>query len=514
VGKSAARCVVWLAVVGLVACKSSSMPPAGGDDAGPGTDATTCENGSPTTCDDGNACTADTSTGTAEACDLVCTNTTIDTCVTDDGCCPAGCNFATDDDCPPPTSAPLQDRLTTNTVATPAGVIPGVQNWRIWGRQSLRIGPVFTVPLPTACGTLVGYTTGTIAAPTARVARLDGNDQLVTTYDLGPFTLRGLAAEPDGHFAALLWDQVPDPETLKVTRYDANGVAGWSTPLDDTLAAPTDFGIGESRLEYGNGRYGAYFHVHGISGFANGHEGDALHWLDAPTGARTLGWNWGCSHSMSDLLRYSPAANAILSACVTDCFPGTSGTNFATNAIGGIYLERNAKVRDVDAGCNGSVAGELGGASPGAVGWKMVFNTHQNAATLGQSSYSTTTMNQDIGFTAIANNKTAGPIVWLTTTPANEANSSIARWQPMGDTAEQYVVGWSVSGATPTYRLARVTPAGVFLEGPTTITTAKWGERDDPFRTHTNGDIIWAWFESAGATSFKVARLRSGATCP
>jgi hypothetical protein len=411
-------------------------------------------------------------------------------------------------------TAPLQDRLTVSNVTAPAGVIPGISNWRIWGTGNLRIGPVFTVPLA-GCGTLVGYTTGTVAAPTARVARLDGNDALVTTYNLGAFTLRGLAAEPDGHFAALLWDQVPTPRTLEVTRYDANGAAGWSTPLADALAAPTDFGIGESRLEYGAGKYGAYFHVHGISGFADGHEGDALHWVDATTGARTLGWTWGCSHSMSELLRYSAAGAAILPVCVTDCYPGTSGSNFATSSIGGIYINHNtSKVRDVDAGCNGRVAAELGGASPGAVGWKLVFNTHQNAAALGQSSYSTTTMNQDIGFTSIANNKTPGPIVWLTTTATNEANSSIARWTPMGDTAEQYVVGWSVIGATPTYKLARVTPAGVFLEGPTTITTAKWGERDDPFRTHVNGDIVWAWFDTAGATTFKLARVRSGNTCP
>jgi len=596
--ENAARCVVWLAVLGLAGCKSKSAVTDtdggtgdGGASCGNGAvdDGETCDPpGSCAVCDDGNACTADTTTGSADTCDLVCERSAITACqdgdgccaagctaVTDadcsatcndgtidanetcdpqatcvtacndgnacttdvltgsaancnsvcatlpinvcsggDGCCPAGCAQATDSDCAPPAAMPLQDRLTVTSVTTPAGVIPGIGNYRIWGSSNLRIGPVFTVPLA-GCGTLVGYTTGTVSAPTARVARLDGADQLVTTYNLGAFTLRGLAAEPDGHFAALLWDQTPNPKTLRVTRYDAMGAAGWSTPLADALAAPTDFGIGESRLEYGAGKYGAYFHVHGISGFANGHEGDALHWLDATTGTRTLGWNWGCSHSMSELLRYSPAGAAILPVCVTDCYPGTSGTNFATSAIGGIYINHNtSKVRDVDAGCNGSVAAELGSAAPGVIGWKLVFNTHQNAAVLGSSSYSTSTMNQDIGFTSIANNKTPGPIVWLTTTTTNEANSSIARWTPSDDSAEQYVVGWSVIGPSPAYKLARVTPAGAFLEGPTTITTAKWGERDDPFRTHVNGDIVWAWFDTAGATTLKVARLRSGNTCP
>ncbi len=460
----------------------------------------------PTTCSDGQACTADTLIGSSANCNAACASTPITACANDDGCCAMGCDSNSDNDCVPAT-APLPDRLVVSSITAPAGVIPGVSNWRIWGTGNLRVGPVFTVPFAD-CGTLVGYTTGTTAAPTARVARINAMDQLVTTYDLGAFTLRGLAAEPDGHFAALLWDQATNPKSLKVTRFASNGTPGWSTPLDYALAAPTDFGIGESRLEYGNGKYGAYFHVHGISGFANGHEGDGLFWLDATSGARTTGWEWGCSHSMSNLLRTS--GTTTLPVCVTDCYPGTSGSNFATDAIGGIYLNHDDnKVRDVDGGCNGSVAGELGSLAPASAGWKLVFNTHQNAATMGQSSYSPSTMNQDIGFVSIAANKTPGAVVWLTTTAGNEANASIARWKPDGDTAEQYVVGWS---AGTTYSLARVSATGTFLEGPTTITGAKWGERDDPFRDHLNGDIVWAWFDSAGSTTLELARLRSGGT--
>jgi hypothetical protein len=509
------------ACIAVTACeRDDGCCPAG---CGPGTDndcSTTCGNGSiesnetcdpadscPTACSDGQACTADTLIGSSTNCNAQCATTPITTCANGDGCCAMGCTSDNDNDCVPAT-APLGDRLVVSSITTPAGVIPGISNFRIWGQSSLRVGPVFTVPFAD-CGTLVGYTTGTTSAPRARVARINAMDQLVTTYDLGAFTLRGLAAEPDGHFAALLWDQAPTPKSLHVTRFAANGSAGWTTSLDNALAAPTDFGIGESRLEYGGGKYGAYFHVHGISGFANGHEGDALHWLDATTGADTLGWDWGCSHSMSDMLRFSPAANATLPVCVTDCFPGTTGSDFATGSIGGIYINNQTKVRDVDAGCNGSVAGELGSLAPAAAGWKLVFNTHQNAATKGQSSYSASTMNQDIGFVSIANNKTPGAIVWLTTTPGNEANASIARWKPDGDTTEQYVVGWS---AGTTYSLARVSATGNFLEGPTTITTAKWGERDDPFRDHLNGDIVWAWFDSAGSTTLKLARLRSGGT--
>ncbi len=413
----------------------------------------------------------------------------------------------------PPPGTPLGQRLGVKTVATPAGVMAGTSAWRIWGQGSLRISQVFTVPYAD-CGTLVGYTTGT-ATPNARVTRLDANDALVATYDLGAFELRGLAAEPDGHFGALLWDMTVTPKQLHVTRFDAAGANPRESPLPDALAAPTDFNIGESRLEFGGGKYGAYFHVHGVSGFANGHEGDQLKWVDAASGTVTNGWSWGCSHSMSELIRYEPGANKFLTACVTDCYPGTSGTNFATDAIGGVYLDNARKVVAVDGGCNGSVAGELGGMAPSASGWKLVFNAHQNAATMGQSSYNPQAMNQDIGFASVATSGApAGAVTWLTTTAGSEQNSAISAWHPEGETDEQYVIGWAeTSGQTRVYKLGRYTTAGAVIEAPIDVTTtAKWGERDDPFREHKNHDLVWSWFDAAGATSFHIARLASGQT--
>src|SRR5688572_2864284 len=78
----------------------------------------------------------------------------------------------------PPPGTPLTDRISVTTIPAPAGVMVGRSNWRIWGTGSLRVAPVFTVPLAD-CGTLVGYTTGD-GAPTARVAHLDAGDDLVT----------------------------------------------------------------------------------------------------------------------------------------------------------------------------------------------------------------------------------------------------------------------------------------------------------------------------------------------
>ena len=50
-------------------------------------------------CDDGAACTADTIIGSAETCNVACSYTEIEVCVSDDGCCPAGCNVVSDSDC-------------------------------------------------------------------------------------------------------------------------------------------------------------------------------------------------------------------------------------------------------------------------------------------------------------------------------------------------------------------------------------------------------------------------------
>jgi hypothetical protein len=427
----------------------------------------------------------------------------------------------------PPAGA-LLGRIVTSDVTVPAGVKPGDDNFRIWGQSNLKVAPVYTVPLAN-CGSLVCFTAGTkdsTSGPSkAYVAVLDASDKLVRTIDLGAYECRGLAAEPDGHFAALLWTNGTASDCMDLTqnsriymkRYDIMGTASWTTELVNTgavgsldLNCPTDWSLGESRMDFGGGSYGAYYHVHCNCG----HEGDTLKYVDT-TGASMTVWTWGCSHSMSNVLRYHPADMKFLPACVTDCYPGTSGSNFATMSQGGLYTDNQNDLLDIDAACNGNVAGEVGSAAPAPSGYRMVFNAHQAPLALGQSSYDMSTMNQDIGFLTVASDHTkSGSVVWLTSTSSiNEADSSIARWQPAGDTTEQYVVGWSEPGSTYVYRLARVDAKGSFLEGPVDATAkAQWGRRDDPFRAHTNGDVVWAWFNAAADTTLHFARLRSGGT--
>ena len=52
-------------------------------------------------CDDGDACTADALLGAAASCSASCSHQAITLCAAGDGCCPAGCDGATDPDCAP-----------------------------------------------------------------------------------------------------------------------------------------------------------------------------------------------------------------------------------------------------------------------------------------------------------------------------------------------------------------------------------------------------------------------------
>jgi hypothetical protein len=393
-------------------------------------------------------------------------------------------------------------------VTVSAGVKEGVRNWSIWGQRDLVIAPVFTAPLPN-CQTLVCYTSGDDDAPTAHVVRLNAQDQLDTELVTQPgYECRGLAAGEGGAFAVLLWndeeDADPPTDVIAVHRYAADGSPVGQTELVNEDNHPTDFGIGESRLEYGDGRYGAYYHVHSLSG----HEGDTMKWVDAASGAEDTGWDWGCSHSMSNTLTFNPSVGDFMSSCVTDCYPGTDGSDFETTSIGGLYIDRRQKVLDMAAGCNGDVAGEVGSAAASPNGWKLIFNAHQAPTVLGQDSYDESTMNQDIGFSSISAEGMPGPVIWLTSTSdVDEMDSSIALYEVAG---EQYLVGWTEDDGDA-YKLAVVDPAGVLLEDPLDVTaTVQWGRRDDPFRRHYDSDVVWAYFDQPGSTTLHFARVDSG----
>jgi len=104
----------------------------------------------------------------------------------------------------------------------------------------------------------------------------------------------------------LLWDGVGSKIYLKFYKSaEKKSPILFTTELVNDLNMPTTFTIGESRLEYGDNIFRAYYHVHGVSSWQTGHEGDSLKTITAD-GVDITEWDWGCSHSMSNLLKYNP----------------------------------------------------------------------------------------------------------------------------------------------------------------------------------------------------------------
>lgn len=62
-----------------------------------------CDGNCPSSCTAPDACTTALLSGAAETCDAACTYDSITACTSGDGCCPTGCSYDADNDCPMPT---------------------------------------------------------------------------------------------------------------------------------------------------------------------------------------------------------------------------------------------------------------------------------------------------------------------------------------------------------------------------------------------------------------------------
>lgn len=61
-----------------------------------------CDGNCPVSCEGSDVCTSDIRAGQDATCNVLCSFPVITACSTGDGCCPAGCDFAQDEDCIPP----------------------------------------------------------------------------------------------------------------------------------------------------------------------------------------------------------------------------------------------------------------------------------------------------------------------------------------------------------------------------------------------------------------------------
>jgi hypothetical protein len=367
----------------------------------------------------------------------------------------------------PITSLAAQISVTTINLPVPLAGTAG--SWCTWG--GCAIGPrLYHAPLPDG-STLIGWTDGQGHGHITHHATTLINDWLFPNQEI-----RGLVAHEDGRFAVILWQA--NSQTLWLSQRLADGSESWTTNLNSTIAR-ADFWLGDGRLEYGNGLYAAYFTVKGIAGGPEGHHGDQLTYVNDSGAIQPGGWNWGCSHSMAQLVTYHPQLDQFAAVCSSDCFPDKSIH----------WVNASHQIYQADGNCGGLVSAQLGQMAVGNDTWMLVFNAQERPCCTGKGiALATLTADQQSSF------------VWLTNTAGQtEQDPAIARIGT-GGTAERYLVGWLTNNDN-SYWLGVIDETGHFWYGPDNVTAAGigWGNRDESFRTGADGRISWVQGDAGGS---------------
>ncbi|MEZ4513005.1 MAG: hypothetical protein R3C62_14140 [Chloroflexota bacterium] len=361
--------------------------------------------------------------------------------------------------------ATIKSQITKRAIELPIPLESSAGSWCTWGGCS--IGPrLYHAPLPNN-NTLIGWTdqngNGHVTLATATN---------VTHWNYSGTPIRGLVGHEDNSFAVLLWN--PTQKVIKLSKRSATNQEIWTTNLNSSIAV-ADFWLGDGRLTYGNNLYAAYFTVKGTAGGFTGHHGDQMSYVDSNgnklPGNFPDGWDWGCSHSMAQLISYHPSLEKFAAVCSSDCFPAAS--IHWVNASHQIYQGAG--------NCGGNVSTQLGQMALGNDSWKLVFNATAQPCCEGKGIALATLTSQE-----------SSHYTWLTNTQgAFERDPIIARLGA-NPAIEKYVVGWLTTNNSQ-YQLGIIDAVGHFLVSPENVSTAgiSWGNRDDSFRTRSNGTVSW-----------------------
>lgn len=380
--------------------------------------------------------------------------------------------------------ANLKSLVTEVTLTLPQPLAARSGNWCTWGWCSLS-PRLYHEPLNDG-RTLVGWTD---ASGNGHISVIGNSGSLDQTYDFPGLSVRGLVAHDDGKFAVLLWDS--GSKIMWLSKRNTNGSEIWTTNIDGSLTSFNP-GIGDSRLAYGNDLYAAYFAVHGDTGWPQGHEGDQLIYVSSDGTIQSGGWDWGCSHSMAELINYHPTLDKFVPVCSSDCY-----------ASKGILLNDNQVVYQCDGNCGGLVSAQLGQIALSDNSWKLVFNALNRPGYVGKG----------IGLATI-DGSFQSSYVWLTNTNGEyERDPVIARLGSNLQT-DRYLVGWTTTNDS-VYWLGVINGSGDFLVGPEEVSSAgiAWGNRDDSFRTRADGSVSWVQGNPA-STTLHLFRLNGSAYIP
>ncbi len=370
-------------------------------------------------------------------------------------------------------AGPIESRISVLTLTLPQSLEANSSSWCTWTYCS--IGPRLYLAPRSDGSFLIGWTDN---FGSGHVSTVSGSS-IAATHDFAGNRVRGLVAHSDGSYAVLL----KNGATLSLSKRAANGSAIWTTPLNSTLAEDSST-LGGHRLAYGGGVYAAYWAVHGISGYAEGHEGDQQTRVNDSGVIQSGGWSWGCSHSMAELVGYHSNHASFTAFCSTDCYPDPPG----------LTMNRSTTIYEGDGNCRGLGSVQLGQLAEAETGWKIVFNAQDtdNSVAFG------------VGLATAGGGLSPG-VVWLTATDGtDERDPAMAR---IGSgTPERYLVGWRTR-SNGAFHVGVIDGSGGFLEGPEQMSSAGpgWGKRDDSFQTTPDGDV--AWIEgNAGSTTLTLYR--------
>ena len=379
-----------------------------------------------------------------------------------------------------PTS--LKDQISIHTVTLPQPLAASSSSWCTWG--SCSISPrLYHAPLSDG-RTLVGWTD---SGGDGHVSVLESGGSLGSTFHFAARSLRGLVAHSDGSFAVLLWDA--GAKIMWLSRRNSNGTEVWTTNIDGSQTH-FDASIGDSRLAYGNGLYGAYFAVYGDSGPFATHNGDQLTYVNDSGAVQSGGWEWGCSHSMAGLISYHPVLAKFSPVCSSDCYYSK-----------GILVNNSQVVFPCDGNCAGKVSAQLGQTAFTSSAWLVIFNA------LDQTGYT----GKGIGLATLTGTFSS-TFVWLTNTSGDYERDPVMARIGTSLSSNEYLVGRKTTNNN-TYWMGRIDAGGNFLQGPEEISSAgiSWGNRDDSMQTRATGDVSWVQGDPS-STSLRLFIYSPGST--
>ncbi|MCP4422898.1 MAG: hypothetical protein GY803_00240, partial [Chloroflexi bacterium] len=91
--------------------------------------------------------------------------------------------------------------------------------------------------------------------------------------------------------------------------------------------------------------------------------------------------------------------------------------------------------------------------------------------------------------------------VWLTNTNGDYERDPVMARLGSSLQTDRYVIGWTTTN-DGVYWLGVIDGNGDFIMGPEELSSAgiTWGNRDDSFRTRTDGTVSWVQGDPASAT--------------